>query len=316
MPDCLSPMPLAEQGLAIETLLAVVARLRHPETGCPWDLKQTHASLRPYMLEEAYEAVEAMAANAPSAALKEELGDVLLQVVLHAQLAAEAKAFTFDTICQTLTDKLVRRHPHVFGQASPLNSPEAVTAQWQQLKQQEKAAAQQLEAKLSVGQGPLASALDGVSDGQPALSRALQLSKKAVAVGFEWPTFDALWACVMSEFEELRQVLQEQMVQEPVLADGPAGLVADRNDRLEDELGDILFATVNLARQLNIHPEVALTRASNKFKVRFQTMEQLAEAPLNTLPFDQLDALWQEAKRQTIKASPSSSGQQQKEPTA
>ena len=253
-----------------QRLLEVIRRLRDPETGCPWDLKQTHESLRPYMLEEAYEAVEAMGKTDP-AHLKEELGDVLLQVVLNAQLAADHQQFTADDVADSLADKLVRRHPHVFGDVI-VDSPEAVTANWQQIKHAEKGLTE-----------PPKSAMDGIPVGQPALSRALKVSRKAVAEGFEWPDLDALWACVQSEFDELRAEIDQ---------DAPLSA-------REDELGDILFATVNLARFQGIDPEVALTRATDKFIRRYRMMEQLSEHPLNTQPFETLDALWQEAKRQT-----------------
>lgn len=260
----------------IDRLLAVVAQLRHPAEGCPWDLKQTHTSLKPYMLEEAYEAVEAMGAERPEL-LKEELGDVLLQVALHAQLAKDAGQFDFQAVSEAIADKLIRRHPHVFGDTE-VTSADEVTQNWQAIKAAERGKQEQSK-----------SILDGVSRQQPALSRALETSKRAVKVGFEWPSLESLWECVMSEYDEFRE--------------------ADRSGadpaELEEEMGDILFATVNLARQFKIDPETALTVATAKFTRRFQAMEQLIrerydDRPLSEvqgeLDFKTWDALWQEAK--------------------
>jgi ATP diphosphatase len=276
-PDAMAHLP------PMARLLAVVARLRDPNGGCPWDLKQTHTTLRKYLLEEAYEAVEAIDSGDP-ALLKDELGDVLLQVALHAQLASEQGTFDFDAVCTNLADKLVRRHPHVFGEATA-HDADAVVQNWQAIKAAEKGA--DAQAPTSV--------LDGVSLSQPALSRALEVSTKAVAVGFEWPSFESLWACVMSEFDELRAELNRPALNSPEAATAAQSAI-------EDELGDILFASVNLARQLKVHPEVALTRATHKFTQRFQTMERLAQArgtPLDTLDFDTWDALWRDAKAAT-----------------
>jgi MazG family protein len=265
-----------QQSPAIANVLAVIAQLRNPQGGCPWDLKQTHATLRPYMLEEAYEAVAAMSAEPLDVFhLREELGDVLLQVLLNAQIATDNHHFTFGDVCQGLADKLVRRHPHVFGDTvSDITTPQAVTAQWQALKALEKA-------KQAPHDTPVDSVLAGVPQGIPALSRALAISKKAVGVGFAWPDFEALWQCVTSELAEVREVIDRQ----------------ETTRRLEEELGDLLFATVNLAREYNIDPEVALTRATAKFEQRFRTMEAMATVPLEALDFAAWDALWVQAKQ-------------------
>lgn len=271
----------------IEKLRRVVAQLRHPEGGCPWDLKQTHVSLKPYMLEEAYEAVEAVdeaASTGKPELLREELGDVLLQVVLHSQLAAEAGDFDFDAVCEGIAEKLIRRHPHVFGNTRA-DDPETVLANWDAIKQAEK------------GGGKPASILDGISRSQPALSRALETSRRAVKAGFEWPDFGSLWACVMSEYDEFRKEKDTATPGQPVSPEAFG--------RLELELGDILFATVNLARFCKIDPEVALTRATAKFTRRFQAMERLVrerygpEYALESLDFETWDALWNEAKQLT-----------------
>ncbi|MEB3244708.1 MAG: MazG nucleotide pyrophosphohydrolase domain-containing protein [Vampirovibrionales bacterium] len=335
----------------LHRLLGVVAALRAPETGCPWDLAQTHQSLKPYLLEEAYETLAAIEIlpqdllaenNTPALAtadldknrawsdFADELGDVLLQVMLHAQLAQEAGHFDFAKIAQGLTDKLIRRHPHVFDAAAQgLATPEQVTQQWQQLKQQEQAQKNDAQ-KNNAHSGPaLKSILSKVTLGQPALSHAYQVSKKAVGVGFTWPNFKSLWDCVQSEFAELAELLPPEALAgtmaEPELNAAIDALpnAAQVRLSLEDELGDLLFAAVNLARALKLHPEVALSRATQKFKARFKTMEELLaaeklsampgtaaepasklsaehmlpEAVFNTLDFEAWDALWVRAKQ-------------------
>lgn len=282
-------METLEQTGGIEKLLRIVACLRHPTEGCPWDLKQTHQSLKPYMLEEAYEAVEAMdVAQESPHLLKEELGDVLLQVALHSQLAQEAGTFDFNEVCDIISEKLVRRHPHVFD-AVEAEDAEAVAKNWEQIKRSEKEKSGQTV--------PDESVLKGVSKSQPALSRALETSKRAVKVGFEWPNLESLWQCVMSEYDEFKAEIEQVNGQK---------VSPDAFERLESEMGDILFATVNLARTFKIDPEVALTKATAKFTRRFQTMERLVrkrysqtlplEAQLEKLDFETWDSLWNEAK--------------------
>ena len=272
---------VATQLPAVEQVLAVVAQLRNPQRGCPWDLKQTHASLRPHLLEEAYEAVEAMTHEpvVNVTHLKEELGDVLLQVLLHAQIAQDNGLFSFADVCETLAEKLVHRHPHVFrpeAQAqNHIETPEQVSAQWQAIKQAEKA-------KNNKGVTIVESVLNSVSTGQPALSRAAKISRKAVKLGFKWPNLDSLWDCVMSEFEEFKV---EAIAKYPIV------------DRMEDELGDIFFACASLAQFFDLDPEVALTRATNKFQARFWYIEQHVTKPLTALSFDEWEALWGEAKQ-------------------
>jgi len=304
----------------VSELLDVIEHLRTPESGCPWDLKQSHHSLRRYLLEEAYEAVEAITAlprtlgvsaslletqneeaipSTPQSdlLLKDELGDVLLQVLLHSQLASERGAFNFNDVCQNLSEKLVRRHPHVFKKEdSSIDNPEAVTRQWAEIKEEEK--------KLRGESSPSKSVLEGVKKGQPALMRALDTSQKAVQVGFAWPNLDSLWDCVMSEYKEFRDeippgVFQADEIESPTT-----------QERLESEMGDILFATVNLARQFKIDPEIALTNATHKFTQRFHAMEFLieekaakhdisTETVMGSLSFDEWDQLWRDAKAAT-----------------
>ena len=247
----------------LEELIDVVAKLRAPD-GCPWDREQTHASLRPNMLEEAYEAVDAIDDNdAPH--LREELGDVLLQVLLHSQIASEANEFTLDDVAKELKEKLIHRHPHVFGTAK-INNADDVLKTWDKLKSEEKT-----ERK---------SAMDGLSRSQAALIAAQKISKRAVKTGFEWPNEESLYDCVMSEIEEFKEAEKEK----------------DKN-HMEEEMGDILFAIVNLARWNKIDAEQALLKANKKFEKRFRKMENLATKPLNDYSFEEFDNLWKQAKK-------------------
>ncbi len=251
----------------LEELIAVIAKLRSPD-GCPWDREQTHASLRPNMIEEAYEAVDAIDDN-DLAHLREELGDVLLQVVLHSQIAAENGDFTIEDVAKELKEKLIHRHPHVFGNAK-IDTADDVKVAWDKLKAEEKT-----ERK---------SAMDGISRCQAALISAQKISKKAVKTGFEWPNEESLYECIMSEFAEFKQAKEE----------------GDKF-HMEEEFGDILFATVNLARWNKIDAEQALLKANKKFEMRFRKMEELAVKPLTEYSFEEFDALWCQAKKELIK---------------
>lgn len=247
----------------LEELIDVVAKLRAPD-GCPWDKEQTHTSLRPNMLEEAYEAVDAIDEN-DMAHLREELGDVLLQVLLHSQIASESNEFTLDDVAKELKEKLIHRHPHVFGTAK-INNADDVLKTWDKLKSEEKT-----ERK---------SAMDGLSRSQAALISAQKISKRAVKTGFEWPNEESLYDCVMSEIEEFKE----------------AEIEKDKN-HMEEEMGDILFAIVNLARWNKIDAEQALLKANKKFEKRFRKMEDLATKPLNDYSFEEFDNLWKQAKK-------------------
>ncbi len=247
----------------LEELIDVVAKLRAPD-GCPWDREQTHTSLRPNMLEEAYEAVDAIDEN-DMAHLREELGDVLLQVLLHSQIASESNEFTLDDVAKELKEKLIHRHPHVFGTAK-INNADDVLKTWDKLKSEEKT-----ERK---------SAMDGLSRSQAALISAQKISKRAVKTGFEWPNEESLYDCVMSEIEEFKEAETEK----------------DKN-HMEEEMGDILFAIVNLARWNKIDAEQALLKANKKFEKRFRKMEDLATKPLNDYSFEEFDNLWKQAKK-------------------
>ena len=247
----------------LEELIDVVAKLRAPD-GCPWDREQTHTSLRPNMLEEAYEAVDAIDEN-DMAHLREELGDVLLQVLLHSQIASESNEFTLDDVAKELKEKLIHRHPHVFGTAK-INNADDVLKTWDKLKSEEKT-----ERK---------SAMDGLSRSQAALISAQKISKRAVKTGFEWPNEESLYDCVMSEIEEFKE----------------AEIEKDKN-HMEEEMGDILFAIVNLARWNKIDAEQALLKANKKFEKRFRKMEDLATKPLKDYSFEEFDNLWKQAKK-------------------
>ncbi len=246
----------------LEKLIDVISVLRSPE-GCPWDREQTHKSLKRNMLEEAYEAVDAMESG-DMKHLREELGDVLLQVLLHAQIASEEGAFAIDDVAKVLKDKLIHRHPHVFGDTKVSNSDDVIE-NWDKLKQEEKP--------------HRTSAMDGISKSQSALMSAQKISKKAVKTGFEWPDEKSLYECINSEFEEFKEAKEKQ----------------DR-ENMEEELGDILFAVVNLARWNKIDAEQALLKANKKFMTRFRKMEELAVKPLEVYSFDEYDALWRQAK--------------------
>ena len=247
----------------LKELIDVIAKLRAPD-GCPWDREQTHKSLKPNMLEEAYETIDAIDSNDMDN-LREELGDVLLQVVLHAQIASEEGAFNIEDVAKELKEKLIHRHPHVFGNEK-VSSTSDVLKNWDKLKQEEKTYRK--------------SVMDGISKAQSALMSAQKISKKAVNTGFEWPNEQALYDCIFSEYEEFKEAKQE----------------GDK-DHMEEEFGDILFATVNLARWNKIDAEQALIRANKKFMTRFRKMEEIAEKPLNDYSFVEYDELWKKAKK-------------------
>ncbi len=249
----------------LEKLIEIIEVLRSPN-GCPWDREQTHKTLRPNMLEEAYEAVDAMDSG-DLKHLREELGDVLLQVVLHAQIAKDEGAFDIEDVAQTLNEKLIHRHPHIFGNAHVDNAGE-VLDNWDKLKQEEKKHRK--------------SAMDGVSKSQSALMSAQKISKKAVKTGFEWESEEDLYKCIFSEFEEFKEACKE-----------------GNTEHKEEEFGDILFAVVNLARWNKIDAEQALLKSNKKFMARFRKMEELATKPLNDYSPSEFEELWQKAKKAT-----------------
>ena len=248
----------------LERLIEIIDILRS-ENGCKWDREQTHSSLRKNMLEEAYEAVDAIDDN-DFKHLQEELGDVLLQVVLHSQIAKEEKAFNIEDVAKGISDKLVHRHPHVFGDVK-VSSTSEILDNWEKLKKEEKP--------------HRTSIMDGISKAQSALMSAQKISKKAVNVGFEWPNEDSLYDCVYSEIKEFKD--------------------AKTKEEKEEELGDILFAIVNLARWNKLDAEQALLKANKKFINRFKSMEKNANKELEHLTLEEWDELWKKAKKDVQK---------------
>lgn len=269
---------------AMERLVAIMAQLRDPQSGCPWDLNQSFATIAPYTIEEAYEVADAISRN-DVAELREELGDLLLQVVFHAQMAAEQDAFDLTAVAESICDKLVRRHPHVFADAV-VDSAEAQTAAWEQHKEAERAL------KENPGQSDASNsgALTGVAIALPALTRALKLQARAARVGFDWPDAASALPKIAEELAELSAEMSATT----------AGASSGTNqDRLEDEFGDLLFACVNVGRKLHLDPEAALRRANAKFERRFARIEaRLAETGLHAtaVDLDVLERLWVEAK--------------------
>ena len=253
----------------VETLLAIMARLRDPKGGCPWDLEQTFATIAPYTIEEAYEVADAIErGDLPQ--LKDELGDLLFQVVFYAQMAKEDGAFDFDAIAQGIADKMIRRHPHVFGQPDGRDAA-GQTVAWEETKAQERAARSET--------GVLA----GVARTLPPMTRALKLQKRAARVGFDWSEAATILDKLAEEADEIAV---------EIAAGSP-------HERLEDEMGDLLFVCVNLARKLDVDPERALKRANAKFERRFNHIEAELKAAGRTpeaASLDEMEALWQAAK--------------------
>ena len=261
----------------IARLIDIMAALRTPGSGCPWDLEQNFGTIAPYTIEEAYEVADAIA-RGDLQDLKDELGDLLLQVVFHARMAEEQNAFAFPDVVQAITEKLIRRHPHVFGDKGGLNTGQ-VNAQWDEIKAQEKFA------RAKAGQIPAPGrdgALAGVSPGLPALARALKLQQKAGKVGFDWNDPKAVLAKVREEADEISRELD-----------------AGAHEKVAGEIGDLLFAVVNLARHLDVDPDTALRTTNLKFERRFGAIED-ALAGSGKKPNDatlaEMDALWDQAK--------------------
>ncbi|MGV6816693.1 MAG: nucleoside triphosphate pyrophosphohydrolase [Thiotrichales bacterium] len=252
---------------AFDELIKTFAALRDPVSGCPWDLEQTHESLIPYLLEETYEVIEALE-HGKSGELKDELGDLLLQIAFHAQLAAEQNRFDLNDVAKNLTAKLIRRHPHVFAdQQCP--DAESGTRNWEAIKQQEKPKPD--------------SALDGIVVQLPALMYAQKLQRKAAKAGFDWPDYQGVLDKIREEIEELQVEIE-----------------ADETENMEAELGDVLFSVVNLARHLGIDSENALRKSANKFSARFRSVEQQARnshLALSDCDAEILNQYWNQAKQ-------------------
>lgn len=258
---------LARNGAAAQAVIDVMARLRTPGAGCPWDLEQNFATIAPYTIEEAYEVADAIE-RADMPALKEELGDLLFQVAFHARMAEEAGAFDFADVANALAAKMIDRHPHVFGSEGDGRTAEQQTAAWETLKAEKRAA-----------NG--ASLLDDVPMALPALLRAEKLTKRAARINFDWPTPDEVLAKLDEELLELKEARE-----------------SSDQEAIAEEMGDILFVLANLARKLKVDPEEALRRANAKFTRRFQHIERrLAEmGRAGPQPLDEMEALWVEAK--------------------
>ena len=270
---------MTDQPHSLQRLLDIMARLRDRENGCPWDIEQTFATIAPYTIEEAYEVADAIDRNDLSA-LKDELGDLLLQVVFHAQMASEQGAFGFDDVALAISDKMVRRHPHVFGDDRQENA-EGVLRSWEEIKRAERAAAGDADA----------SALAGIARGMPEWQRAVKLQQRAARVGFDWPGPAPV-------IDKLHEEIAEVQAEFAALADAPGDAAV--RARLEDELGDLLFVCANLARHAKVDVGSALRRANAKFERRFRAMERQSQADgvrLQDLPLDAQEAYWVRAKR-------------------
>src|SRR5882724_184055 len=280
-----NPKPVKQKqvtpGQWFEKLVGVQARLRAPN-GCPWDREQTHQSLRTYLIEEAYEVLEALESGNDDKFV-EEMGDLLLQIVFHSQIAGEEGRFTVAEVIREIHDKMIRRHPHVFGKTRARDSAE-VLRNWEQIKAEERRASGKKSD--SNGGGKTAketSLLDGVSHALPATLEGFQLTRKASRIGFDWETAGGIFEKMAEETRELQNALD-----------------AREQPKVEEELGDLLFAAVNLARFLKVDPEIALKKANEKFSRRFRSMEKLAREggrEFKNLPRQEMEALWDLAKR-------------------
>ena len=303
-----APLPSPGEAVlnALAELIAVVDRLRDPERGCPWDLEQTHASLVPYVLEEAHEVADAIR-HGDDTHLAEELGDLLLQVLLHARIASEAGRFDLEQIARGISAKLVRRHPHVFAAAGGENQGRAgdsaaVRASWEAIKAQEQAERAQRPplaagpaGELSIlppssqpSPSPLSDHLAGKVRGQPALAGAMTISKKAAAAGFEWDAMDGVWEKVHEELDELKEAV-----------------ASGNKDHAQQELGDLLFTLVNVARWCGIDPEAGLAGTNRRFLARFSRVEAALGGDLQGRSIRELEGLWQQAKAQLRAAAAS-----------
>lgn len=268
----MSDSPNARALTALQYLMEVVAKLRSPDGGCPWDLAQTPETLIPYILEEAYETVEAIRSGEQKA-IAEELGDLLLQIILQSQIASESQEFTFAEVAEGIAQKLIRRHPHVFADVKVANAAE-VHQNWQQIKAAEKgenpAEAQKLSRQLSRYHRTL-----------PPIMAAMKISQKAAGAGFEWDNVEGVWAKFQEELAEFQAALQ-----------------ADDKEHQQEELGDLLFTIINIARWYQLDPAAGLQGTNHRFITRLQKMEAMCDRPLTDYSLDQLEQFWQQAKTQ------------------
>src|SRR5216683_3092784 len=280
-----NPKPVKQKQLTpgqwFEKLVGVQARLRAPN-GCPWDREQTHQSLRTYLIEEAYEVLEALESGNDDK-FAEEMGDLLLQIVFHSQIAREEGRFTVAEVIREIHDKMVRRHPHVFGKTRAKDSAE-VLRNWEQIKAEERRSSDnKRDSKTGDSAAKEVSLLDGVSRGLPATLEGFQLTRKASRIGFDWQDAGGVFEKMLEETEELKKALREQ-----------------DHLKTEEELGDLLFAVVNLSRFLKVDPEIALKKANAKFSRRFRAMERLAletGREFHDLPREEMESFWDAAKK-------------------
>ena len=284
-------------GKWFESLVAVQARLRAPN-GCPWDREQTHQSLRTYLIEEAYEVLEALESG-NDAKFAEEMGDLLLQIVIHSQIAREEGRFTVSDVIREIHDKMIRRHPHVFGTTRAKDSAE-VLRNWEQIKAAERRAGDNKRDSKTGNNAPEeVSLLDGVSRALPATLEGFQLTRKASRIGFDWEDAGGVFEKMREETEELKKALGNQ-----------------NHSRIEEELGDLLFAAINLSRFLKVDPEIALKKANAKFARRFRAMERLARESgreFKDVPREEMETYWEAAKKLEGKQhAPEMSGAQAK----
>jgi XTP/dITP diphosphohydrolase len=257
---------------ALQRLIEVVAQLRSPDGGCPWDLAQTPQTLMPYVIEEAYEVVDALHTGNP-AAIAEELGDLLLQIVLQTQIAGERQDFTLEDVAEGITAKLIRRHPHVFGDVQ-VDSAEEVNQNWEQIKATEKGETPEQAMLLS-------RKLARYNRSAPPLVAAMKISQQAAAAGFEWENIEGVWSKFTEELGEFQEAL-----------------TTNDQGHQQEELGDLLFTIINLARWYDLDPSVALQGTNRRFVQRLELMEKFAPRPLTEYDLEELESLWQQAKTQ------------------
>ncbi len=261
----------SDKTYTFEDLIKIMKQLRTPRTGCEWDLEQTFASIAPYTIEEAYEVADAIERQDISD-LREELGDLLLQVVFHSQIATDGDHFTITDVISAISDKMIRRHPHIFGEQKQRSADEQTSA-WEEIKAAERAS-----------KTADTSALSGVATALPALMRAEKLQKRAARTGFDWTEPEDIFAKLDEEIDEVREAIQEEDI-----------------DHIEEEVGDLLFVATNLARRLRVDPEVALRKSNAKFERRFRAMETLSKNENNVfsdLSIEAQETLWQAVKKQ------------------
>ncbi|HEY9865830.1 MAG TPA: nucleoside triphosphate pyrophosphohydrolase [Candidatus Obscuribacterales bacterium] len=255
--------------IALQNLIDVVAKLRSPEGGCPWDLEQTPETLVPYILEEAYEVVDAIRSGDKNA-IADELGDLLLQVILQAQIAGESNQFSLEEIANNITEKLIRRHPHVFGEVE-VNSVEEVRQNWEEIKSNEQGETSETKS--------FSSKLSRYARQLPPLIAGMKISKKAADIGFEWDNIEGVWDKFEEEVAEFKEAIQ-----------------GTDKEHQQAELGDILFVLINLARWYNLDPHIGLQETNHRFIKRLSKVEEYCDRPLSEYSLEELDALWQQAK--------------------